>query len=59
MSNGGVRCERCGNAITAREGIWVQLLDGRLRITTLDHLDQLEADCTRVWHAGCLHSPYR
>jgi hypothetical protein len=53
---GGVRCERCDNPINEREGIWVRDQTGRLRISTLDHLDPVETEDARVWHTGCLHT---
>jgi hypothetical protein len=55
------RCERCDNPINEREGIWVQDETGRLRITTVAHLEPHEQEsASHFWHAGCLHTgPYR
>jgi hypothetical protein len=59
-SPGGALCERCGNPINEHEGIWVRDATGRLRVSTLAHLELRRLEPTRLWHTGCLHTaPYR
>jgi len=56
----GAQCERCGNPINEHEGVWVRDATGRLRVSTLAHLELRQPERVGLWHTGCLHTaPYR